>query len=324
MKYIRNDIYYLLKPLIPRRFQIYLRRKVIQFQAEKYRDIWPINEKAGKAPAGWVGWPKGKEFALVLTHDIDTAHGQERCLDLAELEECLGFRSSFNFVPLRYKVSEAVRLKLVDLGFEVGVHGLYHDGKYYRSKKLFLERAASINKYLKEWKCVGYRSPSMINKLDWFHELNIEYDASTFDTDPFEPKSEGVGTIFPFIIRSGKSQDVYVELPYTMPQDFTLFVLMQEDNIDIWKRKLEWIAKHGGMVLMNTHPDYMNFVGGKCKNEEYPVRYYEDFLKHMKTNYTGQYLHMLPRDIANFWSQQYKLNQEGERNSALTVTSAGE
>ena len=31
----------------------------------------------------------------------------------------------------------------------------------------------------------------MIRNLEWFHRLNIEYDTSTFDTDPFEPEPEG-------------------------------------------------------------------------------------------------------------------------------------
>ena len=41
-----------------------------------------------------------------------------------------------------------------------------------------------------------------------------------------------------------------------------LFILMKEKNINIWKQKLDWIAEHGVMALMNTHPDYMNFDGG--------------------------------------------------------------
>jgi predicted deacetylase len=46
---------------------------------------------------------------------------------LIKLEEEMGFRSSFNFVPERYKVSPELRDCLVKKGFEVGVHGLKHD-----------------------------------------------------------------------------------------------------------------------------------------------------------------------------------------------------
>src|ERR1700746_3430317 len=43
----------------------------------------------------------------------------------------------------------------------------------------------------------------MFHKLDWLHDLDIEYDASTFDTDPFEPQPDGHGTIFPFWVPKG-------------------------------------------------------------------------------------------------------------------------
>ena len=297
--------YYALKPLIPRSFQIYLRRRLIQRQLKIYKDVWPIYEGAAKPPEGWKGWPDGKKFALVLTHDVDTARGHDRCLELARLEKRLGFVSSFNFVPLRYTVSPDIRTTLAEWGFEVGVHGLYHDGKYYKSREKFQERAIKINQFLKEWNCVGYRAPAMCHKLDWFHELNIEYDASTFDTDPFEPNSEGVGTIFPYLVNCNEAVNAYVELPYTLPQDFTLFVLMQHKTIDIWKMKLEWLVEHGGIVLMNTHPDYMNFSRNKCQKEEYPVQYYEELLTHIKENYAGQYWHALPRDLARFWRNEY-------------------
>jgi hypothetical protein len=46
----------------------------------------------------------------------------------------------------------------------------------------------------------------------------------------------------------------YVELPYTLPQDFTLFTVMREKDIDIWKKKLDWIVEKGGMALLITHP----------------------------------------------------------------------
>jgi hypothetical protein len=309
----RNRIYYLLKPLIPRAVQILLRRKLVRHQAERCKDIWPINERAGSAPAGWPGWPENKRFAFVLTHDVDTQPGHDRALALADAEEKLGLRSSFNFVPLRYSVSDRVLTALKDRGFEVGVHGLYHDGKYLDSKSVFLERAARINQYLAKWECAGYRAPCMQNKLDWFHELNIEYDASTFDTDPFEPTPLGVGTIFPFIVTCGETQSRYVELPYTLAQDFTLFVLMEQRNTDIWKRKLAWLVQHGGMALINTHPDYMCFNGTSCRNEEYPVRHYEQFLRHVQEEYGGQYWHVLPRDLARFWMRTVQDDQHDTR-----------
>jgi hypothetical protein len=126
---------------------------------------------------------------------------------LVELEEKMGFRSSFNFVPERYKVSGELRELLVEKGFEVCVHGLKHDGKLFFSKKIFLEQAERINHYLKEWKSVGFVSPSMHQNLDWISKLDIKHDSSTFDSDPFEPQPDGAGTIFPFWVSSNNSSN---------------------------------------------------------------------------------------------------------------------
>ncbi|GAX61237.1 glycosyl transferase group 1 [Candidatus Scalindua japonica] len=266
--------------------------------------VWPIDEKAGNPPQGWTGWPEGKKFALVLTHDVETVKGQDNCRKLAELEMESGFHSCFNFVPERHKVSKELRHYLTDNGFEVGVHGLYHDGKLYKSKKTFQKRAIKINHYLKEWNSVGFRSPSMHNNLDWIHGLNIEYDSSTFDTDPFEPQSEGMKTIFPFLVTSNLTHNSYIELPYTLPQDSTLFLFMRENTIDIWKRKLDWIVEKGGMVLLNTHPDYMNLGEKKRNIEEYPIEYYVELLKYIKKRYKDQYWHVLPKHMAGFCKMQ--------------------
>ncbi len=299
-----NKIYYRLKPFVPRRLQIFLRMMMVLRKRSLCKNIWPIDENARKPPDGWSGWPDQKQFALVLTHDVDTAKGQERSRHLTRLEEDLGFRSSFNFVPERYEVSSKLRDRLTESGFEVGVHGLNHDGNLFKSKKIFQDRSYKINQYLKEWQAVGFRSPAMHHNLDWIHGLNIEYDASTFDTDPFEPQSDDVSTIFPFWVPGNSSQNGYVELPYTLPQDFTLFVLMKGKNIDIWKQKLDWIADCGGMALLNTHPDYVNFDGNSLSMEEYPVRYYEEFLEYIKMKYEGLYWHVLPKEIAYFCKQR--------------------
>jgi peptidoglycan/xylan/chitin deacetylase (PgdA/CDA1 family) len=303
-----NDIYYSLKPLIPRRLQIALRRTIVHRKRLLYSEIWPIDEKAAKLPDHWPGWPYQKQFALVLTHDVETGKGQEKCPNLIRLEEELVFRSSFNFVPERYperyNVSSDLRHYLTNNGFEVGVHGLHHDGKLYRSKEIFQKQAIRINYYLKEWEAVGFRSPSMHHNLEWIHGLNIEYDASTFDTDPFESQPDGMSTIFPFWVPGNTAQKGYVELPYTLPQDFTLFVLMKERSIDIWKRKLDWIVENGGMALLITHPDYMNFNRKKLGLGEYPAEYYAEFLKYIKYKYEDQYWHALPKQVARFWSKK--------------------
>ena len=298
-----RQLYYFTKPIIPRRMQIGVRRGIASLKRHKYSGTWPIDLKANERPESWHGWPDGKQFAFVLTHDVETARGQEKCCRLMECEASLGFKSSFYFIPERYDVSEELLDHLKKNGFEIGLHGLNHDGKLYNSRTLFQSRAEKMNRYLQKWQSVGFRSPAMHHNLYWIHDLHIEYDLSTFDTDPFEPQSDGVGTIFPYWVRNGSVSRGYVEMPYTLPQDFTLFIILKEKNTDIWKKKLDWIAENGGMALMTTHPDYMHFNGRRMSPEEYPCQLYENFLEYVKRTFEGSYWHALPRDVSMFMKQ---------------------
>ena len=297
------DAYYLLKPLIPRRAQLFARRQVARRKRAKCRDVWPIDQSAGAPPVRWKGWPSGKRFALVLSHDVDTAKGFARSIDLMGIEKDLGLRSTFYFVPEGYRVDRAVREQLAGSGFEVGVHGLKHDGKMFRSRKIFLDRAKRINSYLKSWGTAGFSSPSMHRNLDWIEELDIEYDISTFDTDPFEPQPQGVRTIFPFWVPKASMPGGFVELPYTLPQDHCLFIILRERDTRIWKDKLDWIAAKGGMAFLNTHPDYMSFGGKKLGLEEYPVDRYVDFLEYARLRHGNDYWHAKASEVARFWRE---------------------
>jgi hypothetical protein len=302
-----NELYYLLKLVLPRRLQVVLRRWRALRKRKLYKDTWPIDQSAGAMPNGWRGWPEEKQFALVLTHDVETCKGKEKCYQLMELEKKMGFRSSFYFVAEDYDVPSDMRDSLTKNGFEVGIHGLRHQEKLFSSKRVFKQRASVINKYLNIWGSVGFRAPSMYHNLEWIHLLNIEHDASTFDTDPFEPQPDGMKTIFPFWVQDNGYNKGYVELPYTLPQDFTLFIILLEKNTQIWKSKLDWIAQHGGMALLITHPDYMNFGNNKITFQEYPAEYYEDFLNYIITNYQGKYWNPLPREMASFWSKNHRV-----------------
>lgn len=295
-----KKIYYLIRPLIPRSLQLILRRILVKMQVKKYKAVWPILPGSEVKPKNWSGWPDGKEFAFILTHDVELRRGHDRCRGLLELEKKLGFKSLFNFVAERYKVDKELRDFIVSEGFEVGIHGIKHDGKKFKNKKIFDKRAIKINRYIKEWNVVGFRAPAVQHNLEWIGELDIEYDLSTFDTDPFEPQPDGVGTIFPFLVERKNGQPGYVELPYTLDQDFTLFILMKETTPQIWIDKLNWIAKNGGMALVIIHPDYVNFSNEKVL-EEYPVDYYSDFLKYVKENYDGKYWNALPKDVAKYY-----------------------
>jgi len=336
---LRNRIYYRIKPFIPKSLRTVLRRRLALRLRGSVDNIWPIMPGSERMPDGWPGWPDGKKFAVVLTHDVEGQAGLDKCRDLMRLELDLGFRSSFNFIPEGgYAVPVDLREELVRNGFEVGVHDLKHDGRLYWSRRGFRQRAARINRYLSEWGAAGFRSGFMLRKLDWLHELEIGYDASTFDTDPFEPQPEGCQTIFPFWVpravthnsRStsdgstfNDSNGGYVELPYTLPQDFTLFLLLREETAEIWCRKLDWIAGHGGMALVDSHPDYMAWNGSSRKSGEYPIELYQEFLEHIRSRYSGEYWPALPRQVAAHVLQSSALSQrqtEAPRMARLSPT----
>ncbi|MEI6126627.1 MAG: polysaccharide deacetylase family protein, partial [Pseudomonadota bacterium] len=244
-----------------------------------------------------------KKFALLLTHDIDTLRGHDRSIALMNEEKKLGFKSAFYFVAQSYVNSLEVHSELKKNGNEIGLHGIYHDHKTFQSRKNFLKRIDSINHYLHAWQAEGFRAPSMLCNLSWLHDLHITYDSSTYDFDPFEPTGGGVGKIFPFKITDPKTGKAYVEIPYTLPQDFTVFILMKDKTIEHYKKKLDWLVKQGGMAHIITHPDYMRFQGDPVSEETYPVEYYIEFLNYIKMHYEGQYWMALCKDVASFYTE---------------------
>ena len=337
-----NSLYFRLKPLIPRSVRLGVRQWFTQSKRPRVGNIWPIMPGSEQPPEGWPGWPNGKKFAFVLTHDVETEQGLDRVKRLAELEIELGFRSSFNFVPEgRYSVPAELREWLTRRGFEVGIHDLNHDGHLFSSQRNFRVKAQRINHYLQEWDAVGFRSGYMLRNLDWIHDLNIAYDLSTFDTDPFEPQPGGMNTIFPFWVPrkpelGGQRSEAnslngsllpapcsqlrsgYVELPYTMPQDSTLFLLLQERNAAIWEKKLDWLCRHDGMVLLNVHPDYIEFPGDSIARDLFPSRLFEDLLRKVSAEYRGQYWNPKPRELAAWYSQTLSV---GESKPSISLQS---
>jgi glycosyltransferase involved in cell wall biosynthesis len=298
------DCYYLVKPLLPRAVQVRLRRKVAARRALRSDVPWPVWEAAGEPPPAWPGWPGGKRFALVLTHDVEGALGVSQCAQLADLEEMRGFTSSFGFVPLRYRVPEDLRRELAGRGFEVMVHDLYHDGKLFRDWRMFQERYPRINAALEAWGSRTFASGAMHHNLRWMTELEIDCAISTFDVDPFEPQACGYGRIFPFWVESPLAvRPGFVELPYTLPQDFTLFILLRQRTNAIWRQKLDWIAEKGGMVLVKSHPDYMDFGSAGGGTSRYPVEFYTDLLDYMNSRYGGEFWLAQPSDVARYWRQ---------------------
>ncbi len=233
-------------------------------------------------------WPDGAAFGFVLTHDVETADGLRLVPKIAQMEEDLGFRSSWNIVPYKYQVDMDLIEDLRSRGFEIGIHGFNHDGRLYSSESTFRRRAEGINAALRKYGAVGFRSPMVHRNLQWLQLLVLEYDASCFDIDPYQAMPGGVGSMWPFV--AGR----FVELPYTLPQDHTLFIALGQQDCRIWHQKLDYIVRHNGMALMLTHPDYLV----SRRNLEL----YRQFLVAVRQR--GGYWHALPREVASWWRER--------------------
>jgi hypothetical protein len=312
-------LYYRLKPLLPRALTRQLRRAQVSlpFRGKANKAALPLMGRAGRGQAPTLGWPievryprfqweimrqllrltgrsalpfihfwpHGRPYAFVLTHDVETADGQAWVRKVADLDARYGFRSSFNFVPERYRLDRALIEELRQRGFEIGVHGLNHDGRLFSSKALFMRRAAQINRHLTDLGAVGFRSPLTHRQPEWMQALEIDYDLSFFDTDPYEPMAGGTMSLWPFTI--GR----FLELPYTLAQDYTLTAVLGETTPRLWLQKVDVIRAYSGLALVNTHPDYLRNPA--------TLKIYEDFLRTMRER--DDYWHALPRDTAAWW-----------------------
>ena len=298
-------IYYqLVRPILPASLRPFFRTLLLSRQRNGSVLEWPVESRYARfqfevvrqllVKKGFEAvpylhfWPEGKRFAFVLTHDVEGSPGQRLVPQVAALEEAYGFRSSFNFVPEGYKVDPHLLQDLKERGFEVGVHGLKHDGRLFSSKAIFDKQAGKINQYLKQWGAVGFRAPFTHRNPDWMQALEIEYDLSFFDTDPFEPMPGGTLSIWPFMMGH------FVELPYTLPQDHTLMITVGETTPRLWLEKVDFIEQYCGMALVNTHPDYLR--------QDRHIAIYESFLSQMKQR--RGYWHDLPCNIARWWRQR--------------------
>lgn len=299
------SLYYHLKPLIPRWVITTLRQTVRRSQRITYPLMFPIEdryvrflqevlrlvmEKHGLYEVRCRAfWPHKKRFGFVLRHDIEKNAGQQFVRKVADLEESYGFRSVFNFVAERYPLDYQLIGELKERGFEIGIHGLHHDGKDFASEEEFMRRSVKVNQYLRQLDSVTYCAPLTHRNGDWLQHLDIEYDQSFFDTDPYEPMSGGTMSIFPFIM--GK----VVEMPYTLLQDFSLYRVLNHRTPQMWLDKLAFIRENHGMALLNTHPDYLLDDG--------LMSCYDEFLSAVSA--MDDHWHALPRDAARWWRRRH-------------------
>ena len=293
--------YSVVRPFLPVALRPVLRRLFLAPQKEHALLRWPIEDRYVRFQYAMLDelraitgiehlaftdlWPDGFRYALALTHDVESRRGVEFVREVAALEEKYGFRSAFNFVPEEYPLDSNLLGELRERGFEVGVHGLKHDGRLFLSRGGFQRRAAHINEYMRSLGASGFRAPFTHRNPVWMQELDIEYDSSFFDTDPFETIPGGTMSIWPFML--GR----FVELPLTLSQDHTLVSTLRERTPRLWLEKIDFIEEHRGLAMMVTHPDYLR--------ERTTFDVYEAFLSGMK-NRSG-YWHALPRDVARWW-----------------------
>jgi peptidoglycan/xylan/chitin deacetylase (PgdA/CDA1 family) len=305
--------YYTLKPALPRRLQLALRRAYAPRQAARAFPRWPqepvlvdafhaalraaIAERGGEPVPILAPWPGGRRFACTLTHDVEGAAGVANIERVLEVERRHGFVSSWNFVAEWYPIPAGTFELIRDAGCEIGLHAIKHDGRLFNSRARFESELPAIHAYLERWDAEGFRSPATRRNAAWMHELGCGYDSSFPDTDPFEPQPGGCCSIWPFFFG-----DV-VELPITLVQDHTLFEILRDPTNEPWERKTEWLIANHGLVNLITHPDYL-------LSEERLARY-EAFLVFLKAH-RDQGWFALPRDVARWWRAREALRRTAE------------
>jgi len=298
-----TDAYYHARVILPRSVQIWLRRRYATIQARATFPRWPIEtalhdffdmclgllaDVCGDRVPCIAPWPDGHSWALVLTHDVETAAGVAAARPVVELERSLGLRSCWNFVPRRYELDESLIEELVADGFEVGVHGLRHDGRDVQSLAGVRRRLPAIRAAADRWGSVGFRAPAMRRRWELMPLLGFDHDSSYPDTDAFEPQPGGCCTWLPFF-----NQDL-VELPLTLPQDHTLFVILGHRDETAWVQKTRFLSQRGGLAQIVTHPDYLV--------QPEIMASYRRFLE-LFANDEGAW-RALPREVSGWWRRR--------------------
>ena len=314
--------YYALKPLIPRRLQLALRRRYARRQAVREFPAWPVEpllvehrehelrERMRRERTDRVAvvapWPGGARYASVLTHDVEGPEGIELIPAVREVERRHGFASAWYFVAQDYPIPGGLFDELRADGCEVGLHGIHHDGKLFGSRERFEAELPLIHRYLREWEADGFRSPATHRNPEWMPELACLYDTSFSDTAPFEPQAGGCCSIWPYFL------DDLVELPMTLVMDHTLWEILRETTVERWTAKAEWVARHNGLVNLLVHPDYVDRPERLAAYDEYLA-----FLRALPGGW-----HALPREVAAWWRARAPLRVQ-DVGEGLEVEAGG-
>ena len=294
--FVHKTYYRFIRPTLPNNCRKQLQR-VYKFNLNYKADfidhaIHDLSKKNNGKPEN-NKYPDGCTHAIVLTHDVDTEEGFKNIPKIVEISQQHNLRSCWYLVPYLYKIDEGIIRLLREANDEIGIHGYNHDGKLFSSKKIFDERKTYINEAIKRFDAVGFRAPMVHRNILWISELDILYDSSSFDYDPFQPFPGGTGMIHPFRFKN------ILELPYTIPQDHTMFYELGQKNISIWINKINWLIKNHGVVLSITHPDYL------ISTERFAM--YKDllsFICSLKNSW-----HCLPNEITSWWLNKNSIKE---------------
>lgn len=310
-------MYYLVRPLLPVSLRKHLQRVYLNGWEKIVFPTWPMDftvdrlmervlaltmEARGikKLPFLWF-WPNGVSSCVVMTHDVEDVAGRNFCNTLMDLDDEFSIKSAFQIVPeVRYEMRNGFLDRFRARGFEVNVHDLNHDGLLFRDKEEFSRRANEINRYARDFRAEGFRSGAMYRNQDWFDAFEFSYDMSVPNVAHLEPQRGGCCTVMPYFV--GK----VLELPLTTIQDYSLFHILDDYSIDLWKRQIELIMQRNGLISFITHPDYLV--------EKRAQAVYMDLLAYLAELRDERKLWFaLPRDVNRWWRdrQQSRLVQTG-------------
>lgn len=254
-----------------------------------------------RMPFIWF-WPNGAPNALIVTHDVETAAGRDFTRELIDLDEAHGIRASFQVIPeKRYEVPDEYVALIRSRGFEFNIHDLNHDGQLYQERQLFLQRSKKINSYVKKFATSGFRAGVMYRNLDWYDAYEMSYDMSMPNVAHLEPQRGGCCTVFPYFV--GK----ILEIPLTTCQDYSLFQILNDYSIDLWKQQLALLRKRNGLMSFIAHPDYLIDASAR--------KVYESLLQYLQQMVQREKIWMaLPGEVDQWWrarSQMHLVQAEG-------------
>jgi hypothetical protein len=263
-----KEIYYWLRPFTTRSMRGWIQQARARNWQERQFPRWPIDTSVEsicenllllslqakgveRIPFVWF-WPNGTHACVSMTHDVETEAGRDFCPQLLDIDESFGIKASFQIVPEdRYAVTPRFLAQIRDRGFEVGVQDLNHDGRLFDDREKFRRRAARINRYGKDYGAKGFRSGVLYRKPEWYQDLDFSFDMSMPNVAHLDPQRGGCCTVMPFFIGD------LLEIPVTTIQDYTLFHLLNERSIDLWKTQVETIVAKNGLATFIVHPDYV-------------------------------------------------------------------